>query len=212
MRPLVVTFPILTNSATAICASQAVALSLLINGALASGGIATLAAAQPVSFASVSNLSGINFTITGLDADGRAQSEVVVGPNNDAVITIGYYKSISSIAASGTSVSLVTVGALFANGAVSKTQVLNWRAINSNITFALTFGSEVASASVDVSYTDPQSSESLTWFNTPLNDVNANLSYSTHDSVSAARLRLNSYTSSTGLELTILSGGYALGG
>lgn len=212
MRAIVVTFPTLTNSATAICASQAVASSLLINGSLASSGVATLAAAQPVSFASASNLSGINFTIAGTDADGRTQSEVVVGPNNNAVITLGYYKTITSITASSTSASLITVGAINDNGAVSKTQVLNWRAINSNITFALTFGSEVASASVDVSYTDPQGSEALTWFSTPISNANANLNYNTHDSVSAARLRLNSYTSGTGLELTILSGGYALGG
>jgi hypothetical protein len=212
MRAIVVTFPTLTNTATAICASQAVASSLLINGTLASSGVATLAAAQPVSFASSSNLSGINFTITGTDADERSQSEVVAGPNNNAVITLGYYKTITSITASSTSASLITVGAIDDNGAVSKTQVLNWRAINSNVTFAMTFGTEVASASVDVSYTDPQSSEALSWFNTPLNNVNANISYNIKDSVSAARFRLNSYTSGTGLELTILSGGYALGG
>lgn len=47
--------------------------------------------------------TGINFTITGLDADGKAQSEVLAGPGASvAVYSVGYYSSITSITVSAT--------------------------------------------------------------------------------------------------------------
>jgi hypothetical protein len=49
------------------------------------------------------NLNGINFTITGLDQDGKAQSEVLAGPGGSAtVLSVYYYSYISSITVSST--------------------------------------------------------------------------------------------------------------
>lgn len=51
----------------------------------------------------VNNLSGITFTITGLDADGKAQSEGLAGPTNGATVySVGYYSSVTSITLSST--------------------------------------------------------------------------------------------------------------
>lgn len=49
------------------------------------------------------NLSGINFTFTGLDADGKVQTEVLAGPTSMATVyTVGYYSRINSITISST--------------------------------------------------------------------------------------------------------------
>ena len=46
---------------------------------------------------SAGNMSANSFTIVGLDDDGNAQTEVVVGPSAGSVQSIGYYSSITSI-------------------------------------------------------------------------------------------------------------------
>lgn len=58
------------------------------------------------------NLSGINFTITGKDADGKAQSEVLAGPTGSAtVISVYYYSYVTSITISSTlGVNTVDIG------------------------------------------------------------------------------------------------------
>lgn len=58
--------------------------------------------AHKLTFASSANLSGVNLTITGTDADGVAQTEVIAGPNNNTVTTTAYFKTWSSIAKSAT--------------------------------------------------------------------------------------------------------------
>ena len=55
-----------------------------------------------LSFTSTANLSGINLTVVGKDADGNAQSEVLAGPNNNTVDSVYHYSSITSITASAT--------------------------------------------------------------------------------------------------------------
>lgn len=47
--------------------------------------------------------TGINFTITGTDQDGRSQSEVLAGPDaSDSVNSVYYYKTVTSITLSAT--------------------------------------------------------------------------------------------------------------
>jgi len=60
---------------------------------------------------SAGNLSTNSFTIVGLDDDGNAQSEVVVGPSAGSVQSVGYYSSITSITPASTdSVQYASVG------------------------------------------------------------------------------------------------------
>jgi len=83
--------------------------ALTINGADAVAGVASFAAAgeyervgYQVSIQSAGNLSGVNFTITGTDAEGKALSEVVAGPNITTVESLGYFRTVTSVTVSGT--------------------------------------------------------------------------------------------------------------
>ena len=122
MRNLVYTSVAPTDSTTAICASQAkgAAGALLINGTLATGGVATLAEAQIVTITSAGNDSGITFTITGTDPDGTTISQAVTGGNATTAVSTFYYKKITGIVVSAAVATTVTVGAVAANGFLSK--------------------------------------------------------------------------------------------
>lgn len=99
----------------AIAASQTTSGSaaLLINGSLASGGVATMATQQTIGITSTGALSGINFVIAGTDGYGRVIGETLVGPANSTVKSVLNYKTVTSIqpsSAVGTAVTVDTVG------------------------------------------------------------------------------------------------------
>ena len=98
--------------ADGVCTSQtpASAGNLTINGAQASGGVASFTAARQITIASSSDISNRTFTITGTDAAGNAQVETITGPNNATVTTTGYFKTITQIAISGAAAGALTVG------------------------------------------------------------------------------------------------------
>jgi hypothetical protein len=99
--------------ADSVCQSQSAgaAGNLTINGAKASGGVATFSAARQITVASSDNLATLTFTITGTDINGSALVEVVTGVNNNTVTTAGYFKTITQVAISGsTGGDDVTVG------------------------------------------------------------------------------------------------------
>jgi hypothetical protein len=58
--------------------------------------------AHQLNLTSAANLSAINFTLTGTDADDRAQVEVVAGPNATTVETTKYFKTLTDVEASAT--------------------------------------------------------------------------------------------------------------
>lgn len=99
----------------AIAASQTTSGSaaLLINGSLASGGVATMATQQTIGITSTGALSGINFVIAGTDGYGRVIGETLAGPANSTVKSVLNYKTVTSIqpsSAVGTAVTVDTVG------------------------------------------------------------------------------------------------------
>jgi len=115
MRPVIFTRQLVAGVVGAIAAAQttAGAGNLVINGTLASGGVATMAAQQFVGLTSVGNLSAVNFTITGTDDQGRAISQTIAGPNANTVLTTLSYRTVTQIAVSaavGTNVTADTVG------------------------------------------------------------------------------------------------------
>ncbi len=61
-------------------------------------GIATFTTPQHVTITATSNESGGNFTITGTDRDGDAQTETLVGPNNTTVIGVMNFATVTHIA------------------------------------------------------------------------------------------------------------------
>lgn len=84
--------------------------SLILNGSSVVAGVATLDIPRDISIASTGNLSGMNFTLIGTDRYGNAQSEVIVGPNNNAVSSVKNYATIRLILASAAVGTNVTVG------------------------------------------------------------------------------------------------------
>ena len=114
MRPVIFSRTLANAVVGAICASQTPggAGNLLINGTLASGGVATMAAQQIIGITSAANLSGITFTITGTDDAGRTISEVLTGPNIATVQSVFNYRTVTRIAVSGAAAGALTVDTL----------------------------------------------------------------------------------------------------
>src|SRR5438105_8434289 len=114
MRPVTVSRTLVAAAVGAIAAAQttAGAGNLLINGTLATAGVAKLDAQRTLGLTSAGNLSAINFTLTGTDDQGRVISEVLAGPNANTVSSVLNYRTITSIAvsaAAGTNVTADTV-------------------------------------------------------------------------------------------------------
>lgn len=149
--------------ADGVCASQSPAAgAILINGALASGGVATFGAAQLVRLTSGGNDSGITFTFTGTDSDGRAQSEIVAGTSVSNSDTTKYFRTITAITASAAVAGTIIVGNLI--DSVSNTV----RPSNNISPMALGIGvrlvSGTATYKVQHSYQDGASSHPTVWF------------------------------------------------
>lgn len=118
-----VTIATLSNDDDGVAASQSpgAAGNLTIAGALASGGVATIAAAQIITITSGGNDSAKTFTVYGTDADGTSISEAVTGANAGAAVTTKYFKTVTRVAIDAASAGTVKVGPVGSNGAVSAT-------------------------------------------------------------------------------------------
>jgi hypothetical protein len=81
-----------------------------LNGALVTGGVATLPAAQPITITSAGNDSGITFKITGTDYGGSPVSETLAGANAAAATSVQQYSMVTSIVASAATAAAITVG------------------------------------------------------------------------------------------------------
>lgn len=73
------------------------AADLTLDGALVSGGVATLLTPATVSLTSTDDFSAITFTIIGTDANGNSISEAIAGPNNDTVETTKIFATVTQI-------------------------------------------------------------------------------------------------------------------
>lgn len=114
MRPVTLTRTLAAAVVGAIAAAQttAGAGNLLINGTLAAGGVATMAAQQIIGITSAGNDSAVNFTVTGTDDQGRVISQTIAGPNANTVQTTLNYRTVTQIAVSAAVASAVTVDTL----------------------------------------------------------------------------------------------------
>ncbi len=113
MRPIEVVQQItVAADADGICLSQTTGAAgdLLINGALTTGGVATLDTARQVLFTSAGDLSAITFTITGTNNQGTVITESVIGPNLTSGSISGFLTvtQVSADAAVGTAVTVGT--------------------------------------------------------------------------------------------------------
>jgi hypothetical protein len=97
-----------------ICTTQTPggAVDLTINGALQSGGVATLVPARNVTITSGgSSETGKTFTVTGTATDGTAVTEAIAGPGGSATVsTTALFETVTQVAVDGATSGAVTVG------------------------------------------------------------------------------------------------------
>lgn len=98
--------------ADGVCQAQTTvgAGNLVINGDLASGGIATFGEQQRVTLYSAADLRALTFTVYGTSRFGRVISEAITGPNAGTVTTNASFKTVTRVATSGAVGTNVTVG------------------------------------------------------------------------------------------------------
>lgn len=134
-------------SAVTVCASQSPgAGAIVINGSLASGGVATLAAAQLITLVSGGNDTGITFTVTGADPDGNVQTEAITGASAGTATGLKFFKTVTSITHTGSVATTLTSGnsiiscspTYFPNcGIAPFTLGINMQLVSGTATFAL---------------------------------------------------------------------------
>jgi hypothetical protein len=138
-RAVTVTKSLTAAVVNAISAAQALAAAgdLVINGTLATGGVATLDSQRRVSLLSSGNDSALVWTIYGANDAGAAISEAVPGGNAAAVATQQDFATVTRVASSGAVAGTVQVG----TSAVGSSP---WQVPNPHITpFVMGFENEV---------------------------------------------------------------------
>lgn len=112
MKASVFTKQLTAASANNIAASQSLAAAgnLLINGAAASGGVATLDTQRRVIITSAGNDSGLTWTIIGTDDYGAPIKDSFAGGNIAAAQSNLNFATVVSITGSGASAAAVTAG------------------------------------------------------------------------------------------------------
>ena len=104
MRAISLTYAPSVLDADGICASQTTsgAANAVINGALASGGVATMGDQQIITIFSASNLSSLTFLATGSDRNGSVLTETITGPGAGlTVVSTKNFYTVSSVYVSG---------------------------------------------------------------------------------------------------------------
>lgn len=191
--------------ADGVCASQSPAAgAILINGALASGGVASLGAAQLIRLTSGGNDSGITFTFTGTDSDGRSQTETVAGTNASNSDTTKYFKTITAITASAAVATTIIVGNLIDSVSNTVRPDLNTSPIAIGIGVILVSGT--ATYKVQHSYQDGTTSHPTLWFDNAAGAKTASSEATYSAPVGTIRL-LVSASSSGVLRANIIQGG-----
>lgn len=113
-RPTSLTVTYAVADADGVCASQTATATggsnLTINGALATGGVATMDAPRHVSITATGNNAAKTFTVTGTDRLGNAISEAIPGPNGTTVKGSYNFNTITTVAINAASAGTVTVG------------------------------------------------------------------------------------------------------
>lgn len=139
-RPTTLTFTFATADANGICTSQTATATggsnLTINGALATGGVATMDAPRHVSITATGNNSTKTFTFTGTDRFGTAITEALSGPTGGLVAGTKNFSTVTNVAIDAASAGAVIVGS--ANAAETQWIPLNRYTPEKSITVDLT--------------------------------------------------------------------------
>jgi|688.fasta_scaffold191041_3 hypothetical protein len=193
--------------ADGVCASQSPgAGAILINGAFATAGVATITlnGAHLVRLTSGGNDAGITFTFTGTDSNGRAQSETVAGTNAGNSNTTKYFKTITAITASAAVATTIVVGNLI--DSVSNTINPNLDTSPIAIGIGVTLVSGTVTYKVQHSYQDGRSSHPSLWFDNSAGAKSASSEATYSAPVACIRL-LVSASASAVLSAAVVQGG-----
>jgi len=179
--------------------------ALTLDGALISGGTYTSAdgLAHRIDQITAGNDAGITFTYVGTDANGEALTEVLAGgagtPSTET--TTGYFKTITSITASGAAAGNVTIGTT--DEVASKTIPIdayssNGAMIGVNVTGTVNYTVQQATNNVLAAGTTPN------WIAvTALSAKTTDLQSVCDLGVTAVRMVVNSYTNSAELQMNV---------
>lgn len=119
-----------------------------LNGSGSPGAsVAQLQTYGPIIFVSGSDVSGVNFTITGLDLSGNVVTEVLAGPNNTSASSVNSYWRITSIVPSASNP--LSAGSLVIGQAVS-TGVGNYSSLTVNVPLNITASSYASATSINI--------------------------------------------------------------
>lgn len=112
MKPIRTTLTLATADADGVAQSQnpGSGADVTINGALASGGVATFDVARRVRITSGGNDTAVTFTLYGTDRNGIAIQESVTGTNTSTADSVKDYKTVTRIATSGDAAAGLTIG------------------------------------------------------------------------------------------------------
>lgn len=150
-------------AATAVSASASPgAGAIVIDGTLATAGLATMGAAQLITLVSGGDDTGITFTITGTDSDGRAQTEALVGVSAGTKTSTKYFKTVSSVAHTGSVATTLSVGCAIDSVSNTVRPTMNTSPIAIGIGAVLVSGT--MTYKVQHSYQDGASSHPTLWF------------------------------------------------
>ena len=213
MQTQTITCAALSNDDNGISVSQTPAAGgaqeLTITGALAAGGVAIMAAGQPVSIESAADETGRTFTVTGTDADGTACTDAITGADSATALGTVFFKTVTSISVDDDTAGAVYAGVLKADGGVSPTMDVNVGEYG--VAFVPSLWTDVTTGTytVEMTYTkinDTNSngySNSAVWF--PITeftaktaDIQANLTVPCHG------LRMKTTTSTSGAMTAVL--------
>jgi len=207
MKPKLKSYALVTGNATNLVelvtlAATGIQIMTLDGELIVAGVLPVQEMGYIVLITSVGNDSGITFTIVGTDVDGAAQTEVVTGPNATTTVSTKFFRSISSITASGDTAGDVSIGT--SNATLSALTP----------TLALDMYSPATSVAVNISGTINY--DLLKCFERPtagdeLNFVAGGLATQTTDGntayaapVGGVRVEVNSYTNGATLKLAVV--------
>jgi hypothetical protein len=184
------TLPALDADGISAAQQLAGAGNLLLNGALVSGGKWASDFAHQIGVYSAGNIATVVFTIYGTNQDGVATTETVTGVNNSTVETTGFFKTVTSVAASAAVGSDVIVGTVdeICTQTIPLDVYTNHHTFSVDVTGTLNYD-------MDVSVGRPTRGETLVWAN-DADIVNETASQFKDTSVKfgAVRVVVNSYT------------------
>lgn len=185
------------------------AQNLTLGGALTSGGVYTAAdgdsaPARQISITAAGNESARTFTVTGTDADGKAQTETITGPNATTTESTKYWLTVTQIQVDDDTAGDVSAGIV--DELVSKTYQMGYRweapLVTVNVTGTINYTIQVTNQNV----IDNIAQEDLFWIaaqDTDLVSATADAIGSLSRGITAFRILINSYSSGAEIQAYI---------